>query len=171
MASHLSRRKALIGISLAWVFAPTVARGLLPAPSQPFIFALDVFDVGGFDPIVRRDAQGNIARHNLIFRTVPLATQREAAFMDDIVAVAVAELSVRWEPSAGPQSLTMFNARVLDFSFINLAQQGRGQNYDEFTVAVESTHGTLRRREAQQTLVADYRITPQGGVVWKRYSA
>jgi hypothetical protein len=171
MAWHLNRRKAIVGMALASIFAPTGARALLPAASQPFILGLDVFDVGGFDPIVRRDADGNIARHNLVFRTRPEATQRGIALFDDITRVLLAELTLRWEPSAGPQSLTMYDARVLEYSYVALHEQGRGQNYDEFIVAVESTHGTLRRREAQQTLVADYRITAQGGVVWNRYTA
>lgn len=165
----VSRREAIVGIVLAWTFAPSAARALLPA-KQPEILKLDVADVGGFDPIVRRDTEGRISRHNLSMRTTDPVTERMIGTLEGIRRLTLAELSVRWESPSGPQSLTMCDAYLLEFSYVSLFQQGRGLNFDEFAIAVESTHGSLRRSEAKQTLVADYQITPRG-VQWKRYSA
>ena len=83
---------------------------------------------------------------------------------------AVGEFSLSWVPSAGLRSLMMYDARLINYESVRLAQQGRGQNYDEFSVAMESTHGSLRLMEALQTQVADYRVTATG-VEWKRYTA
>jgi hypothetical protein len=141
----------------------------LPA-GAPQAFTLNVFDVGGFDPIVRRDADGRIVRHNLVFRTLPLDTPRTGNLLDDFLGSMLGELTFRWEPPAGAQSLSMYGAKLADWNYVALAQQGRGQNYDEFLVAIDSTRGTLRRREAQQTLVAEYRVTQNGGVIWNRYT-
>lgn len=169
MSRHYSRRDAFLGIGLT-ILVPGVARAVLPI-GAPERYTLDVFDVGGFDPIVRRDAEGRITRHNLVFRTLAHDTPRTTRLLDDISGSVLGDLTFRWETGMGPQSLVMFSAKVVDWQYVALAQQGRGQNYDEFLIAVESTHGTLRRREAQQTLVADYRITPSGGVLWNRYTA
>lgn len=169
MSRHFSRRDVFLGIGLT-TLVPGMARAVLPT-GAPERYALDVFDVGGFDPVVRRDADGRITRHNLVFRTLALETPRTSRLLDDVSGSMLGELAFRWETGMGPQSLVMFSARLADWRYVALAQQGRGQNYDEFLIAVESTHGSLRRREAQQTLVADYRITPSGGVLWNRYTA
>jgi hypothetical protein len=170
VAANFSRRQTLAGIALAPVFASGAARALLPAGAASVI-AVDVEDVGGFDPIVRRNAEGVIVRHNLSFRMRDSETQRMVAHLEDMLRVTVAEFSVRWQTPSGPQSLRMFDAYLLQFNYVSLWQGGRGQPYDEFAVAIESTHGTLRRQEAQQTLVADYRVTANGDVLWNRYSA
>ena len=169
MSRHYSRRDAMLGVGLT-ILVPGTARAVLPL-GAPERYSLNVFDVGGFEPIVRRDADGRITRHNLVFRTLAFDTPRTSKLLDEFLGSVLGELSFRWEPSAGPQSLTMFGAKTVDWQYVALAQQGRGQNYDEFLIAVESTHGTLRRREAQATLVADYRITPNVGVLWNRYTA
>jgi hypothetical protein len=168
MSRLLGRRDAMLGGALT-LLIPGLARGVLPGGAQQN-FTLDVFDVGGFDPIVRRDADGRIVRHNLVFRTLPLDTPRTGNLLDDFLGSMLGELTFRWEPAAGSQSLSMYGAKLADWNYVALAQQGRGQNYDEFLVAVDSTRGTLRRREAQQTLVADYRVTQNGGVIWNRYT-
>lgn len=169
MAWALSRRKAIAGIALACTVAPDAARALLPGEVPPTI-AWDVEDVGGFDPLVRKDADGRITRHNLSFRTAERETVRMLANLDDILRLTVPEFTVRWMTPSGPQVLTMFNAYLIEYSYVPLGQQGRGLPVTEYLLAVDSTHGTLRRNEATQTLVADYSITPRG-VVWKRYTA
>ena len=141
----------------------------MPGEAPPTV-AWDVDDVGGFDPLVRKDTDGRITRHNLSFRTGERDTGRMLANLDNVMRVALPEITVRWVTPSGPQILTMFNAYVLEYTYVSLGQQGRGLPVTEYLLAVESTHGTLRRNEATQTLVADYSITPRG-VVWKRYTA
>ena len=168
MVATFSRRQ-LSAMALAWTFAPAAARAALPNGAQSVI-TFDVNDVGGFDPIVRRNAAGGIARHNLAIRVSDSESLRFVGFLEDMLRVTIAEFTVRWETPSGPQSLRMFDALMLQFTYVSLWQGGRGQPYDEFAIAIESTHGSLRRQEAQQTLVADYRVTSSGGVIWNRYN-
>jgi hypothetical protein len=156
-------------MALACAFAPAAARAALPNGAASVI-AFEVNDVGGFDPIVRRTADGGIARHNLSVRMNDSESQRFIGALEDMRRVTIAEFALRWETPSGPQSLRMFDAFLLQFSYVALWQGGRGQPFDEFAIAIESTHGSLRRQEAQQVLVADYRVTNNGGVVWSRYN-
>ncbi len=169
MSRHYSRRDVFLGIGLT-ILVPGVARAVLPI-GAPERYTLDVFDMAAFDPNLRRDAEGRVVRNNLAFRMLALDTPRAIRLLDEISGSVLGDLTFLWETGRGPQSLVMFSAKVVAWQYVALAQQGRGQNYDEFVVGAESTHGTLRRREAEQTLVADYRITPNGGVLWNRYTA
>jgi hypothetical protein len=162
-------RRQVSAMGLAWALAPAAARAALPNGAAS-VLAFDVADVGGFDPIVRRNADGSIARHNLGLRVGESDTQRFVGMLEDMVRVTVAEFTVRWETPSGPQTLRMFDAFLLSFTYVSLWQGGRGQPFDEFAIAIESTHGSLRRQEAQQILVADYRVTTSGGVIWNRYN-
>jgi hypothetical protein len=162
-------RRQMSAMALAWGFAPAAARAALPAGGASVI-AFDVNDVGGFDPIVRLNADGTIARHNLAVRIRDSEEQRLIGTLEDMRRVSIAEFFLRWDTPLGPQSLRMFDAFLLQFTYVSLWQGGRGQPFDEFAIAIESTHGTLRRQEAQQTLVADYRVTNNGGVIWNRYN-
>ncbi|MBM3507201.1 MAG: hypothetical protein FJX64_05670 [Alphaproteobacteria bacterium] len=146
--------------------APAAARAVLPA-GPASVINLDVDDVGGFDPIVRRNAGGGVARHNLSFRTTQRDAERIRSLLTDMRNQTVAEFGLRWATPSGPQTLRMFNAYLLQFTYVDLWEGGRGRPYEEFAVAIESTHGSLRRSEAQQTLVADYKVTPRG-VEWIR---
>lgn len=158
-------------MALACTAAPLAARAALAPANMPAKLLLEVLDVGGFDPLIRRDSTGKITRRNLSFRTAEIATERTVGQLELVEGAILAELTLTWLPKAGLRSLTMYNARVIDSESIRLAQQGRGQDYDEFIAAVESTHGSLRLVDAQQTQVADYRITERGVVEWKRYTA
>ena len=84
-----------------------------------------------------------------------------------LAACVVITLRLHAQTRQGSESLTMVNAEVLLHECLALSQQGRGQNYDEFGLVVESTHGTWRRTDTRQTLTAEYRVTPQG-VLWDR---
>lgn len=168
MVATFSRRQ-MSAMGLAWALAPAAARAVLPNGAASTL-SFNVADVGGFDPIVRRNADGGVARPNLGLRIDDSETQRFIGPLEDMRRITVAEFSVRWETPSGPQSLRMFDAFLLSFTYVSLFQGGRGQPFDEFAVAIESTHGSLRRQEAQQTLVADYRVISSGVVVWNRYN-
>jgi len=125
-----------------------------------------VSDLLAFDPLVRRDREGNNYL-NLAFRTEPRSTGRAFKLLDEIAAQAVPELRLHWNVNGAAQSLTMFNANVLMHKCAYLSQQGQGRNYDEFGLVVESTHGNLRRADATGPANADYWVTPEG-LRWER---
>lgn len=166
MSMVISRRQALVGLVAGLVVLPSVS---FAARRQETHTAarLEVADLLSFDPMVRRDLNGE-THFNLAFRTEPRHTGRVMELLDEIIAQSVAEFDIIWTRGAEGQSLTMFNATVRLHECAYLSQQGRGQNYDEFGVVVESTHGSLRRPAVSAAVgVSDYRVTPSG-VQWER---
>lgn len=166
MSKVISRRQALIGLAAGLVVVPSVSFAARRQES-PTVARLEVADLVTFDPIVRKDPNGD-TRFNLAFRTGAMQTGRVFELLDEIKAQSVAELNIIWARGVDAQSLTMFNATVLLHECAYLSHEGKGRDYDEFGVVVESTHGSLRRAGVSTAQnVSDYRITPSG-VHWER---
>ncbi len=167
MSKVISRRQALVGLVAGLVVVPSVSFAAR-RQENPTAARVEVADMIAFDPVVRRNPDGTFARFNLAFRTEPRYTGRVFELLDEITAHSVAELDLIWTRGVEGQSLTMFNATVHLHECARLSQQARGQDYDEFGIVVESTHGSLRRPAASTANgVSDYRVTPSG-VQWER---
>ncbi len=167
MSKVISRRQALVGLVAGLVVVPSVSFAAR-RQDNPTAARIEVSDLVAFDPVVRRNPDGAFARFNLAFRTEPRHTGRVFELLDEITAQSVAELDLIWTRGVEGLSLTMFNATVHLHECARLSQQARGQEYDEFGIVVESTHGSLRRPAVSAANgISDYRVTPTG-VQWER---
>jgi hypothetical protein len=163
---QFSRREALIGL-LAGLVVPAAAQARVVA-ARPEVTTLDVADVLTFDPRVPREPV-EFTTYNLVFRTLPAATNRTAAEIDDLRGQPLAQLAVQANGPGGSQTLTLNNAYIVARECAYLSQQNRGQQYDEFGLTVESTHGSWRRNpDVSESTRADYWVTPDGKVRWER---
>ena len=166
MSIQFSRREALIGM-LAGLVVPAAADARVIA-AKPEVTTLEVADVLTFDPRVPREPV-EFTTYNLVFRTLPDATNRTAAEIDELRGQPLAQLAIHASGPGGAQTLILNNAYILARDCAYLSQQNRGQKYDEFGLTVESTHGSWRRNaEVSESASVDYWVTPDGKVRWER---
>jgi hypothetical protein len=163
---QISRRHVIAGLAFGFAF-PVAAHARVTA-LKPATFTLEVLDVVGFDPVIRRAPSEGAAAFNLAFRTDPQASARLASQLEEMQGQVLAQFAVHWTTAAGVQSLVINDAYVAAQECAYLSQQNRGQKYDEFGLVVESTHGLWRRADGAEVVSAEYWVTPQG-VRWERH--